>query len=70
MPLWGNEGTEPNGVGEAAGAPASHVTPSHPLLMGRAVGEPPVGPARGANRTLQRNRGFRYIQEWTFFNTT
>ena len=58
-----NEGSALNGVGDAAGAPTSHVTPSHPLLMGRAVGEPPVGTGtRGASRTLQRNRGFRYIQ--------
>ena len=84
LPLWGE--TEPNGVvdiagglggGSAAGgAGANHVTPTHPLLMGRGLaagsGEANGGVAGGAgtgtNRTqsrsaaLQRHRGFRYIQ--------
>ena len=64
LPLWGAEGNEPNGVGDAAGTggAGNHVTPNHPLLMGRTGAEAQPGASRSQNRTLQRNRGFRYIQ--------
>ena len=64
LPLWGADGNEPNGVGEAAGTggAANHVTPNHPLLMGRTGADAQPGTTRSQNRTLQRNRGFRYIQ--------
>ena len=61
FPIW-NEGSEPNGVSDGVGTGGTHVTPSHPLLMGRTVGDVQPGTSRSQNRTLQRNRGFRYIQ--------
>merc|ERR1740128_1462069 len=61
FPLWGGDGSEAN-VSDGVGTSGNHVTPSHPLLMGRTVGETTQGTSRSQNRTLQRNRGFRYIQ--------
>jgi len=68
LPLWGDVNPDglsaadnlAGGVGSAAGP--SHVTPTHPLLMGRGAADaPPAAVARGQGRTLQRSRGFRYI---------
>ena len=43
FPLWGGDGSEANGVSDGVGTGGNHVTPSHPLLMGRTVGEPTQG---------------------------
>ena len=65
LPLWGDMALG-DGVGSGdslsggGGAGSSSVAPSHPLLMGRS--EQANQPNRGGTRTLQRQRGFRYIQ--------
>merc|ERR550539_1034765 len=65
LPLWGDMaladgvGSGESLTGGGAGG-SSSVAPSHPLLMGRS--EQANQPNRGGTRTLQRQRGFRYIQ--------
>ena len=62
--LWGNgEGVVGDGVNtnDSAGGlgSGSHVTPSHPLLMGRTGGDAQSLIGRNQNRLLQRSRGYR-----------
>jgi len=47
------------GADGVTGGTGSHMTPSHPLLMGRSAGDAQSLLGHAQNRTLQRSRGYR-----------